>query len=74
MRLSAACDVSLPLRVGFDEHPLMLDGRVSLFGEGSSIEDAVVRGGLQERPKTSGNDANRGLSFGMSQSWLGRRE
>ena len=28
----------------------------------------------QERPKTSGHDANRGLSFGMSQSWLGRRE
>src|SRR5665811_551394 len=31
----SACDVSFPLRVDFDEHPLMLDGRVSLFGEGS---------------------------------------
>jgi len=23
LRLSAACDVSFPLRVGFDEHPLI---------------------------------------------------
>ena len=36
--LFAACDVSFPLRVGFDEHPLMLDGRVSLFGEGSATD------------------------------------
>ena len=28
--------MSFPLRVDFDEHPLMLDGRVSLFGEGSA--------------------------------------
>jgi len=37
----SACDVSFPLRVGFDEHPLMLDGRVSLFGEGSSYDNEL---------------------------------
>ena len=38
MSLTAACDVGFPLRVGFDVHPLMLDGRVSLLGEGSLID------------------------------------
>jgi hypothetical protein len=39
--------VSFPLRVGFDEHPLMLDGRVSLFGEGSSYRaGGFVRAGF----------------------------
>ena len=42
LRLSA-CDVSFPLRVGFDEHPLMLDGRVSLFGEGSATGTALIQ-------------------------------
>ena len=43
MRHSAACDLSVPFRVGFDEHPLMLGGRVSLFGEGSSAGHAHRR-------------------------------
>ena len=42
VRHTAACDVSFPLRVGFDEHPLMLDGRVSLFGEGWLIGQGTL--------------------------------
>jgi hypothetical protein len=41
--LTAACDLSVPFRVGFDELPLMLGGRVSLFGEGSSAGHAHRR-------------------------------
>jgi hypothetical protein len=43
LRLFAACDLSVPFRVGFDEHPLMLGGRVALFGEGSSAGHAHRR-------------------------------